>query len=254
MFLFKKIVAPFFFPLPLWALASLAGLYLLWFTRRQKAGKIIVSAGFFFLAITSSGFIFDFVLKDLEQRYPPLTDLSSVSELKWIVVLGGGHSSDPELPVNSQISAGSLMRLIEGIRIHNHLPGSKLILSGGGGFDPVPNAKIMSDVAAVLDVKENDIVLEPNSRDTKDEARLIGKIVKNDKFILVTTASHMPRAMKLFGKLNMHPVAAPVDFRIKANRMNSPRDFFPGSTEIRNAELVFHEYLGTVWGTLRGQI
>ena len=43
------------------------------------------------------------------------------------------------------------MRLVEGIRIHRNLPGSKLILSGGGGFDPVPNAKIMADrIAQVL--------------------------------------------------------------------------------------------------------
>ena len=45
MFLFKKIVAPLFFPVPLCLEILLLGLLLLWFTRKQKAGKIIVSIG-----------------------------------------------------------------------------------------------------------------------------------------------------------------------------------------------------------------
>jgi hypothetical protein len=47
-------------------------------------------------------------------------------------------------PVTDQISKSSLTRLVEGIRIHKELPGSKLVLSGGGGFDPMPNARIMA--------------------------------------------------------------------------------------------------------------
>ena len=43
MFLFKKIVAPFFFPLSICLEILFLGLFLLWFTRRQKTGKIIVS-------------------------------------------------------------------------------------------------------------------------------------------------------------------------------------------------------------------
>ncbi len=45
MFLFKKLLAPFFFPLPL-CLAFLGlGLMLLWFTRRQRAGRTLVTLG-----------------------------------------------------------------------------------------------------------------------------------------------------------------------------------------------------------------
>jgi len=149
MFLFKKIVAPLFFPVPLCLEILLLGLILLWFTKKQKAGKIVVSIGVGLTMIFSFGTFQDILLRSLENKYPPLINLQKVDDVKWVVVLGGGHTSDPELPVTDQISKSSLSRLVEGIRIHRNLPGSKLILSGGGGFDPVPNARIMADVATV---------------------------------------------------------------------------------------------------------
>jgi len=136
MFLLKKIIAPLFFPLPLCLEILLIGMFLLWFTRKQKAGKIVVCLGIVLLMLFSYTPFPDVSLKSLEYRYASLIDVSQFSDIKWVVVLGGGHNSDPELPVTSQLSESSLSRLVEGIRLHNMLSGSKLILSGGSAFDP----------------------------------------------------------------------------------------------------------------------
>ena len=125
----------------------LIGLILLWLTKRQRAGKIVVSIGAILLAIFSIGLISDAFLRPLENKYPPQLNLDGISDVKWVVVLGGGHRSDSRVPVTSQISGASLTRLVEGIRLQKKLPRSKLILSGGGTFDPIPNANIMADVA-----------------------------------------------------------------------------------------------------------
>ena len=80
--------------------------------------------------------------------------------------------------------------MVEGIRIHNSLKGSKLILSGGAVFDPVPEAKVMADAAYKLGVDPDDIILESASKDTEDQAQNIEKLAQlnqNDKIILVTT-------------------------------------------------------------------
>lgn len=74
-------------------------------------------------------------------------------------------------------------------------------MSGGGVFDPVSNAEIMARVAMEIGVPERDIILESKSKDTKDEARFIKPIVGNEPFVLVTTASHIPRSMALFKNL-----------------------------------------------------
>ena len=62
-----------------------------------------------------------------------------IRNLKWMVVLGGGHTSYLRLPAMSKISKASLARLVEGIRIYKLFPASKLVLSGGSPFSPVPN-------------------------------------------------------------------------------------------------------------------
>jgi uncharacterized SAM-binding protein YcdF (DUF218 family) len=254
MFLFKKIVVPLFFPLPLCLEILLLGLLLLWFTRRQKAGKIFVSIGVVLLALLSYGAITYMLLRPLEYKYQPLLNLEDTRDVKWVVVLGGGHTSDPQVPITSQLSHASMARLVEGIRLHNMLPVSKLILSGRGAFDRVPNAKVLADVALAIGVDKQHVILESVSKDTKDEAQLIQKIVGHDRFVLVTSASHMPRSMALFQKLEMKPVPAPTDHWVQEGKGISPYVFFPDADALRKAELAFHEYLGLAWAKLRGYI
>ena len=145
MFLFKKIVAPLFFPLSLCLEVLLVGIFLLWFTRRQKTGKIIVSIGVVFFVALSYGATSEIFLRSLENKYSPLTDVSAIPDVKWVVVLSGWHSPDPNLPVTGQLSEASLVRLVEGIRIHRELPKSKLILSGGEVFSTITDANRSSN-------------------------------------------------------------------------------------------------------------
>ena len=254
MFLFKKIVAPLFFPLSLCLEMLLAGIFLLWFTRRQKTGKIIVSMGVVVLIALSYGAASETLLRPLEYKYPPMTDVSVVLDIEWVVVLSGGSSSDTNLPITGRLSHASLVRLVEGIRIHRKLPKSKLILSGGGAFNTVAEAQKMADVAVILGVDSKDLILESESKDTKDQARLIHKIVGSNRFVLVTSASHMPRSMALFEKRGMRPTPAPIGHRITERQKITPAMFFPGAGRIEKVERAFYEYLGLVWAKFRGQI
>ena len=211
------------------------GLLLLLFTRKQKAGKILLSIGVILFTLLSYPALSNTFLRRLEYQYPPLITTAAsdfvpdevVPQVRWIVVLGGGHISDPKIPVTSQLSGASLVRLIEAIRLHNQIPGSKLILSEGKVFDSVPGAETMAEAAKALGVKQEDLILESESKDTIDEARIIKSIVGNDKFILVTSASHMPRSMGMFKKLGMQPIPAPTGYIMKENRVLVPVTFFP---------------------------
>ena len=261
MFIVKKIIAQVVSPASLMLWISLIGLLLLLFTKRQKVGKVFVAIGLFLMLLFSYSVIPNYLLRPLEGKYDPyyiqLSNKSSVLEsrhpVKFVVVLGGGHTSDPKLPITSQIGEESLVRLIEGIRIYKKYSRVKLILSGGKGFDSIPTATVMAHVAKELGVDENDIILESQSKDTKDEAQLIKPIVRNNHFILVTSASHMPRSIALFKKLGMNPIPAPTGYLVKKQNLG-PASFFPSSGNLRKAERIFHEYLGIAWAKLRGQI
>jgi uncharacterized SAM-binding protein YcdF (DUF218 family) len=254
MFLFKKIVAPFFFPLSICLEILLLGLFILWFTRRQKTGKIIVSIGVILLATMSYGAVSDMLLGPQESKYFPITDTSGFQDVKWVVVLGGGHFSDPRLSITDQLSDTSLVRLVEGIRIHKKLFNSKLLLSGGGVFSSTSDAGTMAKMAMALGIEAREIVLESKSKDTKDQARFIQNIIGNNRFILVTSASHMARSVALFKAKGMKPIPAPTGFRVKNTLKMSPAKFFPSAKAIDKMEQVVYEYLGIAWARLRGQI
>jgi uncharacterized SAM-binding protein YcdF (DUF218 family) len=262
MFILKKIISGFLNPLPLSLVLSFLGLYLLWFTTKQKVGKILVSVGLVILILFSYNVIADKLLRPLERQYKSfeMKGSSSVprtedeSAIKFVVVLGGGHALDPELPLISQIGSSELVRLIEGIRIYRKYPGAKLLLSGGGVFGPVSNAEVMARVAREIGVPERDIILESESKDTKDEAMLIKPIVGKGPFVLVTSASHMPRSMALFKKLGMDPIPSPVGHCVKDGEELTLYSFFPSTGNLGKAELAIHEYLGLTWAKLRGQM
>jgi len=233
----------------------LTGLFFLWFTKRQKGGKIIVSIGFVLLIGFSYGVLPTNLMKPLENKYPPFQIVNSEDDIKWVVVLGGGHTVDPGLPANSQLSGATLIRLVEGIRIHRLLSDSKLILSGGDPFGKISNAEVMADVALMLGVDQKSIVLESISKDTKDEAVLVQKIVQEDRFVLVTSANHMPRSMALFRKLGMEPAPAPAEYFVKERVAGvCPGIFFPDAGNLVAAERAIHEYVGLAWAWIRGQI
>lgn len=255
MFLFKKIIAPFFFPLPLTLILLLLGLILLWFTARQKTGKVLVSVAALWLAFCSFGFTSDALLTPLETRYSPYLRQSVQSgagrQGRHVVVLGSGHCSEPSLPATAQIGKITLQRLVEGIRIQRQIPDSRLVLSGGGVFDPVPNAQIMMQVATFLGVNPKNIITESESRDTEDQARLLKSLLGQKPFVLVTSASHMPRAVALFQNLHMDPLPAPTAYLTSKCRYTGVQGFFPWAANLRKSERAVYECLGLAWAKLR---
>ncbi len=245
MFLAKKIIAAFLLPMPLCLGISFLGLYFLWFTNRQELGKILVSAGLLALYLLSCGAVPHLILSPLEKR----CDLSpSKHPVKFVVVLGGGYVPAPQLPAAGQLTSPSLARLIEGIRVFRCHPESRLVLTGKGV------SKLMADVAASLGVSEKSMMIENNSKDTDDEAENVKAIVGDEPFILVTSASHIPRASALFRKQGMNPETVAGEYLLKGEWKPSADLIMPSSSGLYRSERAIHEYLGLLWAKLRGQI
>lgn len=245
-FIFKKIVGGLLAPMSLGLAVSAVGLLLLWFSSRQLAGRIIITCGFLLLFLLSIRPVADLLLDPIEDRYPVY---EGGAEVQKIVVLGGGRTVDPELPLMSQLSSASRSRLMEGIRLYRTHPGTEMILTGKD------IAKAAADVAIALGVPEADIIPLDSPKDTKDEARAVRGIINdNESFLLVTSASHMYRAMALFRKQGLDPIPAPTDHMVLRDRKFRQDDLFPSSWEMRKSQRAIYEILGTLWARLRGQI
>jgi uncharacterized SAM-binding protein YcdF (DUF218 family) len=175
-------------------------------------------------------------------------------EARWIVVLGGGHSLNGHLPPNTELSEMTLARLIEALRLKRQLPKAKVILSGGFGTAGTTHADLLANTAVALGFPREELVLEKRTFDTADEARLIAPMVGNDPFILVSSASHLPRAVALFRKQGKEALPSPTDYSV-IDSPGVPLDaFFPSATGVSKLERAFHEYLGRIWSRFRGQL
>jgi uncharacterized SAM-binding protein YcdF (DUF218 family) len=249
-FLIKKTMTLLVMPL-------FAGLALVWIgillgqTRRFKRRAVLVAvAGASVVTMLSLQPVANEVIKPLEMCYPPLVEFGDLRGVKWVVVLGGGHVSNPARPANLQIGTSTLARLVEGLRVLSHLPGSRLLLSGGAVFDPVPEADTMAAVARGLLGANVDPALERDSKDTREQARFIAAIVRGDPCVLVTSAIHMPRAMLLFRQQGMDPVPAPAEIVDFSPRDLQPAYFFPRAASLGKVEAAWHEYLGLLWAKM----
>ena len=199
----------------------------------------------------------DILITSLEKQYPPfkLDNALGLKKMpKLVVVLGAGHESNESIPVMSRIGYDSMYRLIEGIRIYRMIPGGKLLLSGGSTYGLGSVAEDMAEIAKEIGVNEQDIIIESKSRDTKDEAQIISSMIGDERFILVTSAAHMPRSMALFTKLGMNPIPASTRSLEERIFSRTTNPFFPSSMNLQKAEMAVHEYLGIIWAKLRKQI
>jgi len=252
MFLVKKLVSRLIFPMPLSLELIFVGLYLLWFTRRQRAGRILVTVGALLLTAFSYFFVGNGLIRPLEHRQPPFALAvhadSSLPAVRFIVVLGARANRDPAVPITSRVSGDLMIRLVEALRLHREFPSSKLILSGYNG-----SAEGLTGVAEALGVSPAQIIATPDPRDTEEEAHHVAQIVARWPFILVTSAAHMPRALGLFRALGLDPLPAPTDYLAPRVPLGFD-DAFPNPASLYESQGALYEYLGLAWAKLRGRL
>lgn len=202
------------------------------------------------LALASTPPLPTLLVESLENQYTPLLQAPSFSLPTHILVLGGGHVSDERLPPNDQLSEQALSRLVEGIRLHRLIPGSKLALSGYSrpGITP-SHAEVMAQTAIILGVNPQDTVLVTTPHNTRQEAIDYKEMFGTGySLILVTNALHMPRAMMHFRIAGLSPTAAPTNHFIKWDRLSSRFSLRPSSGNLKRMNAALHEYVGLVWG------
>ncbi|NLW81807.1 MAG: DUF218 domain-containing protein [Desulfovibrionales bacterium] len=251
-FLIKKALSAIFMPLSICLLFfALGGAYVL--LRRSRDALAPFAIGAMLLYAFSLNSISGYLVRPLEQAYAPLdvTVLGPAGKtVKWVVVLGSWHWTDRRLSAAGMLNESALSRLVEGIRVAKRLSGSVLLVSGGKYRDEQSSAHVMASAAVELGFDPACILLEDTSLDTEDEAVLIKNMVGDEPFVLVTSASHMLRSMKLFQGQGMRPIPAPAYFRNKGE----PETFVPYPDNILTCHLAVHEYLGLAWALVRGKI
>jgi len=248
-FILKKIISMFIMPFPLGMIFIITGVILLYKNRVTKA-KLILTFSIIWMFFISYAPLVNYVLYNFEESYPSLKQ--APENIKYIYVLGGGHSSDDKHPITSQVNEASLVRLNEGIRLYRQLKGqASIVVSGYSGmYDSTPHAKMQEKLALALGVKKSNLIVRPEPRDTHEEALAAKDLIGTQPFIVVTSAFHMKRAMNFFKEEGLKPIPAPTQHLAEVGRPYYSGFF--SADALKKSHIVFHEILGLIWQRIKG--
>lgn len=247
----KKLLGILLSPICLVLLLAVAGAVLKKSKRRRKLGTGLIIASFallFILSLPATGWLLLHPLESSAGDYADPAKLASLG-VRDLVVLSGGVM-DGDRVQSDRLGFSSLSRVLEGIRLYKALPGSRIIMSGGAPMSQRKAGKAMAALALELGVSKDRLLVEGESWDTQDQALALQEALQNRPFALITSASHMSRAMYLFEKQGLNPIAAPTNFYTREFE-NSFRMFLPQTSGINASKMAIYEYLGHLWVRLK---
>jgi uncharacterized SAM-binding protein YcdF (DUF218 family) len=183
------------------------------------------------------------LLEPLESSHPVLDDAHLPQGIAGIAVLGGYFAPRPDTPITAQLPGATLECAAEGVRLAKRYGNVRLVLSGGVPPGPgTPSAHGYAIFARAMGIDPASIVVLDRPATTSEEARALAKLFGSSPFLLVTSASHMKRAMMLFDGTGAHPIPAPTGQR--ASRAGFVSGLMPRSGNLQNTQMALHEYLG----------
>ena len=225
-------------------LVLVIGCALSMFQSRRRMTHMLIGAGVGLLLLLGYGVPFDFIARILENEYAAVLTADAYRDVHWIVVLGAGHSSSPDIAANSQVGPSALYRIVEGVRLHRAIPEGRILFSGGVTLGVAPDARIAADVASSLGVSPERIRLSLSPRTTAEEMACIREYIGTQRFLLVTTALHMPRAMILANRNGLHAIPAPTDYHTRISTKDGAVRLLPQLSSLWLASATVHELLG----------
>lgn len=211
MFIFlSKFLPIFVYPLGLVCVLLVAAILL----RRRRGQTALLIAGLAVLCLGGNRWVEYGLVHSLESRYPAPDPLPSAPV---IVVLGGGvRPSAAPRPLSEVNEAGD--RLLYAAYLYKQGKAPHILVTGGSieWRGPVnPEAEDMVAVLTLAGVPEEAIWREPQARNTYENAVYTRDMLAErgiDTILLVTSARHMPRSVRLFERQGLTVIPAPTDF------------------------------------------
>lgn len=236
-------------PVCLVILLMTVSVFWLWMRGDGRGVRIALSGSLIGLVLVSTGWLPYHALYTLEHQYKVVETVNP--DIHWVVVLGGGQYEYTQGFANHVLKNPSMIRLLEGVRLYRQLPHAKLLLSGGSQLGHKDTeASRMAEIVSWFGISKSEVILENQSKNTMDEAIFIKPIVKRAPFYLVTSASHMKRAIALCKLQGLKPLPAPSNYTYQEEEGEFYKALVPNADNLVHSSAVFYETLGYMWSRL----
>jgi uncharacterized SAM-binding protein YcdF (DUF218 family) len=254
-FVFSKTLGQLTVPSNLMMALGLIGIVLLCTRFRRLASWLIVTS---LVLIAFAGYspFGRILLLPLEERFPPWD--ASHGPPDGIVVLGGAINPEISLARGGTALNGAAERITTTAELARRYPNARIVFSGGtSSLDP--NAPLEAPIAVktlvALGVAHDRITTDEQSRNTVENAvfsHLLANPKPGERWILVTSAAHMPRAIAVFRAAGFPVEAYPVDYRTRGrNDAARLHESLPEGLEMTDHAI--HEWAGLVFYRLTGR-
>jgi uncharacterized SAM-binding protein YcdF (DUF218 family) len=233
---------------------GLIGLVLLATRMRRLASWLIVTS---LVLIAVAGFspLGNALIVPLEERFPPWD--ASRGPPDGIVVLGGAIVADISAARGAIAIDEAGERITVAAELARRYPNARIIYCGGTNaliFDEEPEAPFAARQLEALGVAPERLTAEEQSRNTVENAvfsRLIAHPKAGERWLLVTSAYHMPRAIGVFRAAGFPIEAYPVDWRTRGT-VDAARPFASLADGLRRTDTAVHEWIGLIAYRLAG--
>lgn len=254
-FLLSKVIYFFVTPSNFLTLVALLGAALLFVARWKRFGRILVALGAIGLFAGGLAPLSALVALPLENRFPAFA--ADDRPVAGIIVLGGAVDTGTSARRNELVLNDAGERHIAMADLARRYPQARLVFSGGGMTQeggPNSEAGVVGRYADVLGLPRTRLILEDRSRNTHENAAFSAEMVKpqpGERWLLVTSAWHMPRAVGCFREAGFDVTAYPVDYRTAGwSDLRHLNDF--ASQGLLLFDLVAKEWIGLVAYRLAG--
>ena len=257
LFYASKIIWFFLQPSSFLILVFALGFWLYW-RGRTRFGMRILLATVLIYTVAGLSPLANAMMLALEQQFsrPPMEELAEVT---GIIVLGGVvdtlvSSTRDEIALNEAAE-----RLTETAALAIRFPNAKIVISGGDGallYASMSEAGVAKQFFTRIGIDPGRILLEETSRTTSENATFTKALVTpqpGERWLLVTSAFHMPRAMGCFRAAGFDLMPWPVDFRTRG--LVDLLRFSPRPSEAwRRIDMATKEWMGLIIYRLIGRI
>jgi uncharacterized SAM-binding protein YcdF (DUF218 family) len=254
-FLLSKIIGFFALPSNFLIVIGLAGIFLL-FTRFTRLASWLVVTSLVLIAIAGLSPLGNALIVPLEDRFPPWDP--SRGAPTGIVVLGGAITPEVSIAHDTVALNEAAERITATAELARRYPDARIIFSGGNNailFDEGVEADIAVRQFEALGIAHDRITAEEQSRNTIENAvfsRLLANPQAGERWLLVTSAYHMPRAIAVFRAAGFPVEAYPVDWRTRGPA-DTLRPFASLGDGLRRTDTAVREWVGLVVYRLTGK-
>jgi uncharacterized SAM-binding protein YcdF (DUF218 family) len=187
------------------------------------------------------------LIKNLEDKYPVIPLQSEEwRKAEAIVVLACNYFEDDKLPFVSRWPNCSMQRNLHAALMYREHP-MPIFLAGDvlGRDDKESQANHNKYFFEKMGVDSEDIFILPKGRNTETEVSALVSILDGKSISLVTSASHLPRAVFYFEEKNVQVLPIPVEHFSRIDV--SPMVGLPNARALYRSERAIHEYLGLIY-------